>query len=88
MPDPELLIRTSGEARLSNFMLWQLAYAELYFTETYWPDFRKNDFYKALINYQNRERRFGMMSEQIAWFQYNLSIQNLVFVLLLDHSPG
>lgn len=65
IPDPELLIRTSGETRLSNFMLWQLAYAELYFTSVLWPDFRKADFYKAIVNFQNRERRFGMISEQI-----------------------
>ena len=64
-PDPELLIRTSGENRISNFLLWQIAYAELYFTETYWPEFRKNDFCKAVISYQNRERRFGKTSEQI-----------------------
>lgn len=65
MPDPELMIRTSGETRISNFLLWQLAYAEFYFTTTYWPDFKKNDFYKAILSYQNRERRFGMISEQI-----------------------
>jgi undecaprenyl diphosphate synthase len=65
MPDPELLIRTSGETRLSNFMLWQLAYAELYFTPVLWPDFRKKDFYEAIVNFQNRERRFGRISEQI-----------------------
>ena len=65
MPDPELLIRTSGEYRISNFLLWQLAYSELYFTPVLWPDFRKDDFYKAIINYQERERRFGMTSEQI-----------------------
>lgn len=65
MPDPELLIRTSGEARLSNFLLWQVAYAELYFTETFWPDFRKENFHKAIIEYQQRERRFGKTSEQI-----------------------
>jgi undecaprenyl diphosphate synthase len=65
IPDPELLIRTSGEYRISNFLLWQLAYAELYFTEVLWPDFRKDDFYKAIINYQERERRFGLTSEQI-----------------------
>lgn len=64
-PDPELLIRTSGENRISNFLLWQIAYSELYFTETYWPEFRKNDFFKAVISYQNRERRFGKTSEQI-----------------------
>jgi len=65
IPDPELLIRTSGETRLSNFMLWQLAYAELYFTPVLWPDFRKDDFHEAIVNFQNRERRFGMISEQI-----------------------
>ena len=65
IPDPELLIRTSGEYRISNFLLWQLAYSELYFTPILWPDFRKDDFYKAIINYQERERRFGMTSEQI-----------------------
>ncbi len=64
-PDPELMIRTSGEQRISNFLLYQLAYAELYFTETLWPDFREEDFYSALLNYQQRERRFGMTSEQI-----------------------
>jgi undecaprenyl diphosphate synthase len=64
-PDPELLIRTSGEKRISNFLLWQIAYAELYFTETLWPDFRKEDLYQAIVNYQQRERRFGMTSQQI-----------------------
>jgi undecaprenyl diphosphate synthase len=66
LPDPELLIRTSGENRISNFLLWQIAYAELYFTETLWPDFREEDFYAALVNYQSRERRFGLISEQLA----------------------
>jgi len=66
MPDPELLIRTSGETRISNFLLWQIAYSELYFTPTFWPDFRKNNLYKAILDYQNRERRFGKTSEQIA----------------------
>lgn len=65
MPDPELLIRTSGENRISNFLLWQIAYAELYFTDTLWPDFGKEDLYKALIDFQGRERRFGKTSEQI-----------------------
>ena len=65
MPDPELLIRTSGEERISNFLLWQLAYSELYFTPKYWPDFRKADLYEAILNYQHRERRFGKTSEQI-----------------------
>jgi undecaprenyl diphosphate synthase len=64
-PDPELMIRTSGEHRISNFLLWQLAYAEFYFTNTLWPDFRKNDFYEAILSYQNRERRFGKTSEQL-----------------------
>jgi len=66
IPDPELLIRTSGENRISNFLLWQIAYAELYFTETLWPDFKKEDFFKAIIDYQKRERRFGKTSDQIA----------------------
>ena len=65
-PDPELLIRTSGEKRISNFLLWQIAYAELYFTETLWPDFDEEEFYKAIIDYQARERRFGQTSEQIS----------------------
>ncbi len=65
IPDPELLIRTSGENRISNFLLWQIAYSELYFTELFWPDFNKEELYKALLNYQNRERRFGKISEQI-----------------------
>ena len=64
-PDPELMIRTSGEYRISNFLLYQLAYAELYFTPVHWPDFRKNNLYEALLNYQQRERRFGKTSEQI-----------------------
>jgi undecaprenyl diphosphate synthase len=65
IPDPDLLIRTSGEYRISNFLLWQLAYTELYFSKVLWPDFRKNDFYNAILDFQNRERRFGMTSEQI-----------------------
>ena len=65
MPDPELLIRTSGEKRISNFLLWQIAYAELYFTPILWPEFTKEDFYEAIVNYQSRERRFGLTSEQI-----------------------
>jgi undecaprenyl diphosphate synthase len=65
-PDPELMIRTSGEHRISNFLLWQLAYAEFYFTDTLWPDFRKQDFFQAILSYQNRERRFGKTSEQIS----------------------
>ena len=65
IPDPELLIRTSGEYRVSNFLLWQMAYTELYFTPTLWPDFRKEDFYKAIVDFQKRERRFGKTSEQL-----------------------
>jgi len=65
IPDPELVIRTSGENRLSNFLLWQAAYAELYFTRIFWPDFRKKNFYEAIIDFQHRERRFGKISEQL-----------------------
>ena len=66
IPDPELMIRTSGELRISNFLLWQLAYSELYFTEKLWPDFGKDDFYTAIIDFQKRERRFGKTSEQVS----------------------
>ncbi|MCX6330937.1 MAG: isoprenyl transferase [Bacteroidia bacterium] len=65
IPDPDLMIRTSGELRISNFLLWQLAYAELYFTEKLWPDFGKEDFYNAIIDFQKRERRFGKTREQV-----------------------
>ena len=65
LPDVDLMIRTSGEKRISNYLLWQMAYAELYFTDILWPDFRKEHFYNAIIEYQNRERRFGKTSEQI-----------------------
>ena len=65
LPDVDLLIRTSGEQRISNFLLWQIAYAELYFTDTLWPDYRKNHLFEAILNYQNRERRFGKTSEQL-----------------------
>ncbi len=65
IPDPDLLIRTSGELRISNFLLWQLAYAELYFTPCLWPDFTSEEFYHAIVDYQHRERRFGKTSEQI-----------------------
>ena len=65
LPEVDLMIRTSGEKRISNFLLWQMAYAELYFTDVLWPDFRKEHFYDAIIDYQNRERRFGKTSEQI-----------------------
>ncbi len=66
IPDPELLIRTSGETRISNFLLWQIAYAELYFTPTFWPDFRRAHLYEAIANYQQRQRRFGLTGEQVA----------------------
>jgi undecaprenyl diphosphate synthase len=66
LPDPELMIRTSGEHRISNYLLWQLAYAELYFTPKLWPDFRREDLFEAVYNYQQRERRFGLTSEQIS----------------------
>ena len=66
MPDPDLLIRTSGECRVSNFLLWQIAYAEIYMTPTYWPDFRKGEYIEALVEYQKRERRFGATGDQVA----------------------
>jgi undecaprenyl diphosphate synthase len=66
IPDPELLIRTSGELRISNFLLWQVAYTEFYFTEILWPDFGKDDFYNAIIDFQKRERRYGKTSEQVS----------------------
>lgn len=65
IPDPDLLIRTSGEYRISNFLIWQIAYSELYFTDVLWPDYRKPDLYEAIVNYQKRERRFGKISEQL-----------------------
>ncbi len=65
IPDPELLIRTSGETRISNFLLWQIAYAELYFTPVFWPDFGRKELFEAILSYQRRERRFGMISEQV-----------------------
>lgn len=66
IPDPELLIRTSGETRISNFLLWQIAYCELYFTPIFWPEFRKENLYEAILNFQQRERRFGKISEQVS----------------------
>ena len=66
LPDVDLLIRTSGEQRISNFLLWQIAYAELYFTKILWPDYRREDLFEAIYNYQNRERRFGKTSEQLS----------------------
>jgi len=71
IPDPELLIRTSGEQRMSNFMLWQCAYTELYFTSVFWPDFRKEHLIEAVYSYQNRERRFGRISEQLSLPNYS-----------------
>jgi len=71
MPEPELLIRTSGEQRISNFLLWQIAYSELYFTPKLWPDFGKEDLYAAILDYQNRERRFGLISEQLKFGERN-----------------
>jgi undecaprenyl diphosphate synthase len=65
MPDPDLVIRTSGEMRLSNFLLWEAAYAEIYVTERFWPEFRRTDYYKALTSYACRERRFGKTSAQV-----------------------
>lgn len=65
MPDPDLLVRTGGDLRISNYLLWQIAYSELYFTEKYWPDFSKEDFYAAILEYQMRERRYGKTSEQV-----------------------
>ncbi|HAM98007.1 MAG TPA: isoprenyl transferase [Marinilabiliales bacterium] len=65
MPDPDLMIRTSGEQRISNFLLWQMAYTELYFTDVLWPDYNKEELYKAILDFQLRERRFGMISEQL-----------------------
>jgi undecaprenyl diphosphate synthase len=65
MPDPELLVRTSGELRISNFLLWQIAYAELFFTDKFWPEFDEELFYEAILSYQSRERRFGKTSEQM-----------------------
>lgn len=65
MPDPDLMIRTGGDLRISNYLLWQIAYSELYFTEKFWPDFGRDDFYEAIIDYQQRERRYGKTSEQV-----------------------
>lgn len=65
MPDPDLLIRTGGEIRISNYLLWQIAYSELYFCDTYWPDFNENDLHKAILSYQNRQRRFGKTEKQV-----------------------
>lgn len=77
IPDPELIIRTSGEYRISNFLLWQLAYSELYITETYWPDFRREELYKAIKSFQQRERRFGKLSEKSQKKSPSLYVQEL-----------
>ena len=77
IPDPELIIRTSGEYRLSNFLLWQLAYSELYITETYWPDFGRDELYKAIQSFQQRERRFGKLSEKSQKKSIGLYVQEL-----------
>jgi undecaprenyl diphosphate synthase len=66
IPDPELLIRTSGESRVSNFLLWQIAYTEFFFTDKLWPEFTKEDLYTSIVDFQNRERRFGLISDQIS----------------------
>jgi undecaprenyl diphosphate synthase len=66
IPDPELLIRTSGEHRISNFLLWQIAYAEFFFSNKLWPDYRKEDLFEAIVNFQKRERRFGLTSDQLS----------------------
>jgi undecaprenyl diphosphate synthase len=68
IPDPELMIRTGGETRISNFLLWQIAYAELCFTKVFWPDFRKKDLYEAILDFQQRQRRFGKTGEQVESF--------------------
>ncbi|MFW6276251.1 MAG: undecaprenyl diphosphate synthase family protein, partial [Bacteroidota bacterium] len=73
MPDPDYLIRTSGEMRLSNFLLWEMAYGEIYISDKYWPEFRRNDLYKALRNYVRRERRFGKTSSQLKNQQHDES---------------
>jgi undecaprenyl diphosphate synthase len=65
VPDPDLLVRTSGELRISNFLLWQIAYSEIFISSCYWPEFRRGELYNAILDYQKRERRFGMVSEQI-----------------------
>lgn len=77
IPDPELVIRTSGEYRLSNFLLWQVAYSELFITETYWPDFRRDELYKAIQSFQSRERRFGKLSKKDQKKMSNLYVQEL-----------
>lgn len=75
IPDPDLIIRTSGEYRISNFLLWQLAYSELYITDTFWPDFRRNELYEAILSYQQRERRFGKLADRSRRFMNNIMNQ-------------
>ncbi len=84
LPDPDLVIRTSGEMRLSNFLLWETAYSEIYITHKYWPDFRRNDLYQALMDYLRRERRFGLTSEQIR--QQRQQFDNVEYLLRHDES--
>ena len=82
LPDPDLVIRTSGEMRLSNFLLWETAYSEIYITHKYWPDFRRNDLYQALVDYLRRERRFGLTSEQVR--QQRQQFDNVEYLLRQD----
>jgi undecaprenyl diphosphate synthase len=77
MPDPDLLIRTSGERRISNFLLWQTAYAEIYISDLFWPEFRRDELYNAIEDYQRRERRFGMVSEQVRTGQRSSSAERI-----------
>ena len=83
IPEPDLLVRTSGELRISNFLLWQLAYSEIYISEVLWPDFRRGELYKAISDYQKRERRFGMVSEQLKQAKHKVN-----YVGLLKHVSG
>jgi undecaprenyl diphosphate synthase len=83
IPEPDLLVRTSGELRISNFLLWQLAYSEIYISEVLWPDFRRGELYKAISDYQKRERRFGMVSEQLKQTKHKIN-----YVGLLKHVSG
>ena len=83
IPEPDLLVRTSGELRISNFLLWQLAYSEIYISEVLWPDFRRGELYKAISDYQKRERRFGMVSEQLKKTKHKVN-----YVGLLKHVSG
>jgi undecaprenyl diphosphate synthase len=77
MPDPDLLIRTSGERRISNFLLWQTAYSEIYISDLFWPEFRRDELYNAIEDFQRRERRFGMVSEQVRTGQRSTSADRI-----------